>query len=328
MLKSAYTIVRKSVARRPISFIVGLIILVIAIDIPFEGRVAGKVVDTATGKPVAGAIIFAQWTKTHGIGLTSTSVIKAAETLSDESGNFFISGPLNILLNPSTVVVYKKGYEVWNNEYLFPTMERRFEHGQIAVQGVEITLNRFVPPYLNLEPSQISDVNGRRKSAYYRWDGKSPLNPQYSHVRNIEFIDTFAQYGKRIADAAEWERPLADAEKNLIINADLRCKVVDSKTGKPIKGAVVDTAGCRKSRSEDKRCGILTDSNGEGFIKLSAPFLTKPPVIEVYKNGYWVFNFDKYNRWVAWNKVVDGITFQLDPCTYTESYCATYEINP
>jgi hypothetical protein len=112
----------------------------------------------------------------------------------------------------------------------------------------------------------------------------------------------------------------------VMINADLKCNVIDSKTGNPIKGAVLDTTKCRKNNPDILKCGNLTDDNGEGNIRLSAPFLTKPPFVEVYKKGYWIKKFD--NPWEAWRKIKDGIVFQLDECSDTQSYCTTFEMNP
>ncbi len=54
--------------------------------------VSGQVVDAETNKPIEGAVVLVEWTKTKGYGLTYTESYKVAETLTENStrGQIFI----------------------------------------------------------------------------------------------------------------------------------------------------------------------------------------------------------------------------------------------
>lgn len=86
--------------------------------------ITGKVVDKATGKPIEGALIVAQWTKTKGalIGLPSHDLSMITETLTDRGGTFFISIiPNDPSVNPPVMIIYKEGYIPWRNDSIFPS---------------------------------------------------------------------------------------------------------------------------------------------------------------------------------------------------------------
>ncbi|MDH4162480.1 MAG: carboxypeptidase-like regulatory domain-containing protein [Nitrospirota bacterium] len=282
----------------------------------YAARVSGKIVDAETGKPIEGAVIFAEWNISVSVGHSSSSVHKATETLSDKNGNFAIAGPMNCLVDSPNVVIYRKGYEVWINDTLFPSGERREEYGPMLVQGTTIRLDKFNPPYSKLTPDRQSNTNVVSGGKYYKWDGTFPLDLLYTHSHQLGLIETYTwRSGKKIRAAVDWERPLAEAEKKIIISTKIKCKVSDSKNGKPIKGAIIDSTGCRKSHS--KPCGTLTDARGEAFITITAPFFVNAPSIEAYKFGYWVWNFDRNYRSIvdAWNKIGNRLELHLDKCT-------------
>jgi hypothetical protein len=86
----------------------------------------GSVVDAETGKPIDGAVIHAHWSITKGIpGLSYGQDYNTAEAVTDKDGKFKLSGVLNPFVNPPIIVVYKKGYVAWRNDYLFPGYQRR-----------------------------------------------------------------------------------------------------------------------------------------------------------------------------------------------------------
>lgn len=81
----------------------------------------GKVVDTATGQPLEGAVVVAQWTKTRGIpGLQYSDLQKITETLTDKEGTFSLSGTFGLFLEPPRMLIYKVGYIPWRNDMVFP----------------------------------------------------------------------------------------------------------------------------------------------------------------------------------------------------------------
>jgi hypothetical protein len=86
--------------------------------------ISGKVVDGVTGNPLAGAVVLAQWTKTHGFpGLTSHTVYKIEETETDKEGAFSLPGTYSPTVDPPKMVIYKKGYVPWRNDMTFEKME-------------------------------------------------------------------------------------------------------------------------------------------------------------------------------------------------------------
>jgi hypothetical protein len=87
--------------------------------------ITGTVVDAKTGEPVEGAIILAQWTQSHGIGLTYHTVYKVLETETDKAGRFSIPGVYSFFVDSPILVIYKKSYVAWRNDLGFPEFKRR-----------------------------------------------------------------------------------------------------------------------------------------------------------------------------------------------------------
>jgi len=112
--------------------IVSLLTMLLAIAGCY-GSMSGTVVDAETGNPIEGAVVYVEWTKTKGIGLSYTKTYKVAEELTDREGQFKIGAMLGPFVNPPTIVIYKKGYVAWRNDYIFPDLERRSDyHGENA----------------------------------------------------------------------------------------------------------------------------------------------------------------------------------------------------
>ncbi len=89
------------------------------------GSISGKVVDAVTGNPLEGAVVLAQWTKTHGLpGLTSHSIYKIEETETDKDGKFSLSGVYSPFVDRPEMVIFKKGYIPWRNDMNFQEMKK------------------------------------------------------------------------------------------------------------------------------------------------------------------------------------------------------------
>src|ERR1700690_335129 len=90
------------------------------------GSMNGTVVDTETGQPIDGAVVYANWSITNGVpGLSYGQDYKTVEAVTDKDGRFTLSGVLNPFVKPPIIVVYKKGYVAWRNDYIFPGYQRR-----------------------------------------------------------------------------------------------------------------------------------------------------------------------------------------------------------
>lgn len=89
-------------------------------------QVTGTVLDSETGKPVEGAVVLVEWSMTKGVpGLAYGETYRTAETLTDKEGKFSVPKVMNPLVNRPIMVVYKKGYVAWRNDFVFPTWEKR-----------------------------------------------------------------------------------------------------------------------------------------------------------------------------------------------------------
>jgi hypothetical protein len=143
----------------------------------------GTVIDGDTAKPIEGAVVHVEWTKTKGIlGLTYGETYKIAETITDKEGKFNISKFLMLPVNPPTVVVYKKGYVAWRNDYIFPDYQHRV--------GLEWKGDNVI----KLEPFK-----------------------RYSHSRHILFIggDLGLNATSKLYQAYSWENSFARKEEDV-----------------------------------------------------------------------------------------------------------------
>lgn len=103
-----------------------LLLILIALCLSCSGchfykGINGKVVDNATGNPIEGALVVAQWTKKHGLGDTYHTLSLITETLTDRTGKFVIkSTPDDPFVEPPEMIIYKEGYIPWRNDMTFP----------------------------------------------------------------------------------------------------------------------------------------------------------------------------------------------------------------
>lgn len=107
--------------------------------------ITGTVVDSETGEPIEGAVVLVEWTKTKGVGLTYHEVHKIIEVVTDKDGRFIISGTYSPLVDPPVVVIYKRGFIAWRNDFIFPGWEKRTDFKYEG--GVTIKLELFKEGY-------------------------------------------------------------------------------------------------------------------------------------------------------------------------------------
>lgn len=98
-----------------------LCFLTITSGCSYYANLSGTVVDGATGRPIEGALVVAQWTKPRGIpGMQYHELHKITETLTDKEGKFSISGTSGFLLDLPKMIIFKAGYIPWRNDMTFP----------------------------------------------------------------------------------------------------------------------------------------------------------------------------------------------------------------
>ena len=108
--------------------------------------ISGKVVDGVTGEPIEGALVLAQWTKTHGLpGLRYHDLFKIAETLTDKGGLFSLSGTSDPSVEPPQMIIYKEGYIPWRNDAIFPSSDivKDNEWKDNVTYKLDILTNKF-----------------------------------------------------------------------------------------------------------------------------------------------------------------------------------------
>ncbi len=190
---------------------------------------------------------------------------KIAETITDNSGKFKISGVLNPFVNRPTIVVYKKGYTAWNNQYIFPDWEKRTDWKS----GTKIRLERFSPDYTH-------------------------YGHKYTHYGHMDFLDSASLLGlegDKIVKASEWERKLARKEVYKKIHVKSVWNVIDDETEEPIEEAMVLIRGTGLGYSKkDKDVELVSDKRGEIIINGQFPLIARPPMVTIYKKGYVVWN--------------------------------------
>lgn len=160
-----------------------LFITIIFLTSNCSAGMTGTIVDAETDKPIEGAVVHVEWTKTKGIpGLTYGETYKIAEAVTDKDGKFSISEFLRPPVNPPTVVVYKRGYVAWRNNFIFPDYQRR-------------------------EGFQWKDNNVIELEHFRR----------YSHSRHILFFsgDLSLKASSKLEQACSWEYSLARKEEEL-----------------------------------------------------------------------------------------------------------------
>jgi len=137
----------------------------------------GTVIDADTGKPIEGAVVLAEWTRTRGIGLTSTEVEKVVTATTDKNGRFTVSGMCNPCADAPDLTIYKKGYVGWNNRYIFPGFKKRTDFRWR--KDIIVKIENFQPTYSHSDHSSFLDscvrswMKSERKQPFlkaFRWE--------------------------------------------------------------------------------------------------------------------------------------------------------------
>ncbi len=132
-----------------------------------------QVVDAETGEPIEGAVLLAQWTITTFLYESASSNYKVVEKVSDENGRMTVPGVFKFGVNEPKIVVYKKGYVAWRQDYIFPDYRERSDFKWR--DGYVFELERFKPEYSHedhvsfLDGSNSSYTSGMLSDAY-RWE--------------------------------------------------------------------------------------------------------------------------------------------------------------
>lgn len=122
-----------------------IFVLMIASGCSHYPDITGKVVDGATGKPIEGALVVAQWTKPRGIpGMQYRNLHKITEALTDKEGAFSITGTFGFNIDPPLMLIYKEGYIPFRNDFIFPVKKKAEpEWRNNVVYKLEVFSNKY-----------------------------------------------------------------------------------------------------------------------------------------------------------------------------------------
>ncbi len=100
-----------------------------------RGPFSGRVTDSSTGRPIAGALVYATWTVQEGHGLTAPGGFREHITSTDADGRYEVPR----LRKPPTgssrltdfyLVVYKRGYVAYRSDRRFADLGPRLDFAQ------------------------------------------------------------------------------------------------------------------------------------------------------------------------------------------------------
>ena len=142
-----------------------------------QGPFTGRVVDSTTHAPIAGALVYAAWTFERGTGLAEPAGAKELVSSTDAAGNYTVGRldrlPHGTRVTEFTLLVYKRGYVAYRSDRRFTDLGLRMDFAQSDNQVL-------------LE----------------RWRN------ELSHARHLRFVGS----GTAVAALTQWELGDASAE--------------------------------------------------------------------------------------------------------------------
>jgi hypothetical protein len=143
-----------------------------------RGPFTGRVLDSTTKSPIAGALVFAAWTLERGTALVEPAGAREVVDSTDAGGNYTIdilgSLPKGVRVTDFTLLVYKRGYVAYRSDRRFHDLGPRMDFAQ---SGNQVLLERW--------------------------------RNDFSHARHLRFVGS----GTAVAALTQWE--LADASAEL-----------------------------------------------------------------------------------------------------------------
>lgn len=217
--------------------------------------ISGKVVDNISGNALEDALVLVQWRKPvyESIEGISRKILLNTETLTDKEGKFSItSTPMNPFAYQPVMIIYKEGYIPWSNNAIFPSTD--------SVKHNEWNNNTVY---------RLEKYDSKYTYSQIKWFINSPI---------IGCDDRDMPLTKDKLDKLSSE---IRRRENTLINLNFHAKIVDSETNEPIKGALIVA-----SNRSNKFSNGTSDQDGNILITGDYPMLEHPPVIVVYKKGY------------------------------------------
>lgn len=90
--------------------------------------ISGRVIDAKTRQPIEGARIIVLWPEDNLFGDSPRAVHSYSEVETESSGQFAISGKFTPFVDAPEIIIYKRGYIVWRNDFVFPGSFHRTDY--------------------------------------------------------------------------------------------------------------------------------------------------------------------------------------------------------
>jgi hypothetical protein len=161
-----------------------------------------RVTDAATGEPVEGAVYLAVWWDEVGgkkawFEGTSTEMAKFVEGTTGKDGlitvpEFWTRNPL---AKERTLTVYKPGWVMWNQEYVFPDYEKRKDFN---FKTREVRMEKWKSEYSYGDHSSfsISALKGNETGDKYK-EGKRLLYKARKEHESAAYMNELSEGKKR-----------------------------------------------------------------------------------------------------------------------------------
>jgi len=166
------------------------------------GGITGEVVDAETGNPIQGAVVLVEWDMTKGLGLSYTTRYKVFETVTNGNGRFTLQGVFNPFVNPPNLVIYKKRYVAWRENFIFPEYKKRKDFQWKS--GTVYRLERFKRGYSHSKHtsfflSGISSLGTSSKlSQAYLWERQQAMKEEDLYRKKLPSLKSGEKTGKQI----------------------------------------------------------------------------------------------------------------------------------
>jgi len=142
-----------------------------------QGPFTGRVVDATTHAPIAGALIYADWTFERGTGLAEPAGAKEYVSSTDAAGNYKVPSlgrlPNGTRVTEFTLLIYKRGFIAYRSDRRFTDLGLRMDFAQ---HDNQVLLERW--------------------------------RNELSHARHLRFVGA----GTAVAALTQWELGDASAE--------------------------------------------------------------------------------------------------------------------
>jgi len=118
------------------------------------GPYDGKVIDSDTERPVAGAVVAASWAFERGVGVPGPAGAEEVVTQTGADGRYAIPvlerlpTGLSARVRHFTLIVYQRGYVAWRSDRRFPGRQPRRDFSQ---RGNVVRLERWQPTYTHAQ---------------------------------------------------------------------------------------------------------------------------------------------------------------------------------